>query len=73
MDFVKFVAPEGTEWELLVAIVVILVGPLLVERLRIPGLVGLLFGGMLIGPNVLGVTDPEGDRGPARHASACST
>ena len=41
---------------------VILIGPLvIVERCRIPGLVGLLFGGMVVGPNVLGVvTDPQG-------------
>ncbi len=60
MDFVKFEIPEGPEWELLIAAVVVLIGPLIVERLRIPGLVGLLFGGMVVGPNVLGLTDPQG-------------
>ena len=60
MDFVKFEIPEGPEWELLIAAVVVLIGPLIVERLRIPGLVGLLFGGMIVGPNVLGLTDPQG-------------
>ena len=60
MDFVKFDIPEGPEWELLIAAVVVLIGPLIVERLRIPGLVGLLFGGMVVGPNVLGLTDPQG-------------
>ena len=60
MQFVKFEIPEGPEWELLIAAVVVLIGPLIVERLRIPGLVGLLFGGMVVGPNVLGLTDPQG-------------
>jgi Kef-type K+ transport system membrane component KefB len=60
VDFVKFEIPEGPEWELLIAAVVVLIGPLIVERLRIPGLVGLLFGGMVVGPNVLGLTDPQG-------------
>ena len=41
--------------------------PLIVERLRIPGLVGLLFGGMVVGPNVLGLDRPtRWDRLPAR-------
>jgi Kef-type K+ transport system membrane component KefB len=48
-------APEGTAWELLVVVVVIIAAPVLVERMRIPGLIGLLVGGCLIGPNVLGV------------------
>jgi Kef-type K+ transport system membrane component KefB len=34
---------------------VIVFGPLLAERLRLPGLLGLLLGGALIGPNMLGV------------------
>ena len=55
MDIVKFVDPSGPEWELLVAVAVIIVAPVIVERLRLPGMVGLLFGGMAIGPNVLGV------------------
>lgn len=55
MDIVKFVAPSGPQWELLVAVLVIIVAPAIVERLRLPGMVGLLFGGMAVGPNVLGV------------------
>ena len=34
---------------------IVVFGPLLAERLRLPGLLGLLFGGALIGPNVLSV------------------
>ncbi len=55
MDIVKFVAPSGPQWELLVAVAVIIVAPVIVERFRMPGMVGLLFGGMAVGPNVLGV------------------
>ena len=60
MNIVKFVAPSGPEWELLIAVVVIILAPVIVERLRLPGMVGLLFGGMVIGPNVLNVTSADG-------------
>jgi Kef-type K+ transport system membrane component KefB len=40
--------------------VIILVVPLLCERVRIPGVVGLLAGGLLLGPYVLGVISKEG-------------
>ncbi|MGI9051450.1 MAG: cation:proton antiporter [Ilumatobacteraceae bacterium] len=59
MDIVKFVAPSGPEWELLLAVVVAIVAPVIVERVRLPGMVGLLFGGMVIGPNVLDVTSAD--------------
>src|SRR4029453_17747652 len=39
---------------------VIVIGPLIVERFRTPGMIGLLVGGLVIGPNVLGVVPPEG-------------
>ncbi|MGK7889013.1 MAG: cation:proton antiporter [Leptolyngbyaceae cyanobacterium] len=35
--------------------------PPLFERLRLPGLVGLLFAGVLLGPSVLGLLDSAGD------------
>lgn len=35
--------------------------PPLFERLRLPGLVGLLFAGVVLGPSVLGLLDPTGD------------
>lgn len=41
----------------LVIMAVVLVSPLLIERLRLPGIVGLIVGGILIGPNVLGVLE----------------
>src|SRR5690554_3633052 len=55
MDVVNYVSPHGTAWELLVSVIVVVAGPIIVERVRIPGLIGLLAGGCLIGPNVLGV------------------
>ncbi|MEM6840048.1 MAG: cation:proton antiporter [Cyanobacteria bacterium P01_C01_bin.120] len=35
--------------------------PPLFERLRLPGLVGLLLAGVLLGPSVIGLLDPAGD------------
>ncbi|MEM9092615.1 MAG: cation:proton antiporter [Cyanobacteria bacterium P01_F01_bin.53] len=35
--------------------------PPLFERLQLPGLVGLLFAGVVLGPSVLGLLDPAGD------------
>ncbi len=55
MDLLHLTAPKGTAWELLVAVVVIIVAPWLAERVHVPGLIGLLVGGMIIGPNVLDV------------------
>ena len=59
MQFLDIDLPHGGEWELLAAVIVILLGPVLAERIRIPGLVGLLIGGWLIGPNGLGIV-PDG-------------
>ncbi|MBW3657484.1 MAG: cation:proton antiporter [Actinobacteria bacterium] len=52
-----FEAP-GFVFAVLMAIV--LVAPVLAERLRIPGIVGLLLMGTLIGPNVAGVLERAG-------------
>jgi Kef-type K+ transport system membrane component KefB/nucleotide-binding universal stress UspA family protein len=38
-----------------VLFLIVLLGPLLAERARLPGLAGLILSGMLLGPNVLGV------------------
>ena len=48
---------SGIAFSLAVLGLVVIFAPLIAERLRIPGLVGLLVGGALIGPNVLGVLD----------------
>lgn len=52
-----FTAPEGAAWEFLVLFLVVILGPPLVERFRVPGLIGLLLGGFLIGDNGLGLLD----------------
>jgi Kef-type K+ transport system membrane component KefB len=48
---------SGIAFNLAVLGLVVIFAPLIAERLRLPGLVGLLIGGALIGPNVLGVLD----------------
>lgn len=52
--------PVSAEWTFLVVLVVILAGPLIVERLRLPGMIGLLLGGMVVGPTVLDWVEREG-------------
>ena len=53
-------APHGPAWVFLGVVVVIAVFPWLAERVRVPGIIGLLLGGLLLGQNGLGVV-PEGD------------
>jgi Kef-type K+ transport system membrane component KefB len=48
----------STEFELLVLMAVIVAGPIVAERFRIPSLVGLIAGGILVGPFVLGWVGP---------------
>lgn len=61
--------PTSAEWTFFVAAVVILVGPLLFERLGFPGIIGVILGGLLVGPGVLdwieraGVVESLGDLG----------
>lgn len=50
----------SVELALLVLTTLILVGPLLAERVRIPGLVGLIFLGTVFGPYVLNALRPNG-------------
>ncbi|MFP4148479.1 MAG: cation:proton antiporter [Nitriliruptoraceae bacterium] len=40
-----------------VLFVLVLLGPLLAERVRLPGVIGLVVAGMLVGPNVTGIID----------------
>lgn len=44
----------SVEATLLILLLVILFGPIIAERFRIPGLVGLILGGMIFGPFVIG-------------------
>ena len=43
-------APEGPEFEFFLLFVVVILGPPLMRKARIPGIIGLLLGGFLIGP-----------------------
>ena len=52
--------PESAEWTFFIAALVLLAGPVLAERLRLPGLVGIILGGMLVGPFVLDWVAREG-------------
>ena len=51
---------QTVEFRLLMLTLVVLAGPILAERLRLPGLVGLVFLGMVFGPFVLGWALPGG-------------
>jgi Kef-type K+ transport system membrane component KefB len=61
--------PESAEWVFFVSFAVILVGPLIFERLGFPGIAGVILGGLLVGPGVLdwvqreGVVESLGDLG----------
>jgi Kef-type K+ transport system membrane component KefB len=50
---VTVTAPSGVAWEFLALFLVIIIAPPLLERARLPGIIGLLLGGYLIGPNCL--------------------
>ena len=52
--------PTSAEWVFFVSFAVILVGPLVVERLGFPGIIGVILGGLLVGPCVLGWVEREG-------------
>ncbi|MBA2764380.1 MAG: cation:proton antiporter [Thermoleophilaceae bacterium] len=51
-------APEGAPWEFLVVFAILLLGPAVMQRARIPGIIGLLIGGFAIGPHGLGWIAP---------------
>jgi Kef-type K+ transport system membrane component KefB len=52
--------PASAEWTFFVSFAVILLGPLLVERFGLPGIVGVIIGGLLVGPFVLGWVERQG-------------
>jgi Kef-type K+ transport system membrane component KefB len=51
---------QTVEFRLLILTFLVLAGPILAERLRLPGLVGLVFLGMVFGPFVFGWVLPGG-------------
>jgi Kef-type K+ transport system membrane component KefB len=52
--------PDSAEWVFFVSFAVILVGPLVFERIGFPGIVGVILGGLLIGPGVLDWVQRQG-------------
>ena len=50
----------SVELSLLILLTIIIAGPILAERFRIPGLIGLIFFGMVVGPFVLGWVGSRG-------------
>lgn len=51
-------APEGAAADFLLLFAVMLLGPIVMKRARIPGIIGLLLGGYAIGPHGLGWVGP---------------
>ena len=45
--------PDGAAFDFLLLFLVVVAGPALVERARVPGIIGLLIGGWLLGPHGL--------------------
>ena len=54
-SLVDISSPKGAPWEFLVVFATLLIGPLVVQRARVPGIIGLLLGGYVIGPHGLGL------------------
>jgi Kef-type K+ transport system membrane component KefB len=52
---ITLTAPTGSAWEFLLLFAVVIVGPPILQRARIPGLIGLLLGGFVIGPHGFGL------------------
>jgi Kef-type K+ transport system membrane component KefB len=52
---IQLSTPKGAPWEFLVIFATLLVGPALFRRAGIPGIIGLLVGGYVIGPHGLSV------------------
>jgi Kef-type K+ transport system membrane component KefB len=54
-ELVDVSSPKGPPWEFLVVFAILLLGPVLLRRARVPGIIGLLLGGYVIGPHGLGL------------------
>ena len=46
-------SPKGASWEFLIVFATLLLGPVVLRRARLPGIIGLLLGGFVIGPHGL--------------------
>lgn len=47
-------------WIFLIVMAIILIAPMMLDRLRIPSIVGMIFAGLLVGPHGFGVLDRDG-------------
>lgn len=65
--------PHTAEWTFFVAAVVLLLGPLLSERIRLPGLVGIVLGGTLVGPFVLDWVHREASSSRSESSGCCTS
>jgi Kef-type K+ transport system membrane component KefB len=54
-SLLDFTSPHGPAWLFLGVALAIVVGPQVVSRLRLPPMIGLLVGGLVIGPQVTGI------------------
>ncbi len=54
-ELIHLESPAGPALPFLVLFVVVVAGPLIVERFRVPGILGLLVGGLLVGPHGLDI------------------
>ena len=61
MDGLRELAVDNPLMAFTTLLLVSLTLPPLFERLRLPGLVGLLVAGVVLGPSVLGLLDPVDD------------
>jgi len=52
-EIVDISSPKGAPWEFLVIFATLLLGPVVLRRARVPGIIGLLLGGYVIGPHGL--------------------
>jgi Kef-type K+ transport system membrane component KefB len=46
-------AVNRAEWQLIILAIIIIAGPLIAERFKLPGMIGLVLGGLILGPYVL--------------------
>src|SRR4051794_41657930 len=60
----EITAPSGPVFEFFVLFGVILFGPIVFTRFRLPGLIGLVLGGFAIGPHGLGLITAGEPTGP---------
>src|SRR5688500_18922716 len=65
MRLLCFEAPDGPAWLLFGVGAAVVLGPIVATRLRLPTIIGLLAGGLVIGPEVLGIVPATDTTVPA--------